>query len=117
MNATLPRKINEGWITKRREILGMTVAVLADGSPNPSKAELAAEIAEAEAELARRREFEGWVKSELGLILNRYPLRVRGETFDPGRVFMQKDPATGRVEYLTELAAWEKYLATQPGPA
>lgn len=107
----IPKKINPRWLQQKRTVLDVTAKTNADGTPNKNYANLKAEIDEAAAEFERWQEFEGWVKAKLGLVLNAYPHRDRasGLTYDPGQVFLRKDKATGRVEYLTRQDAWEAY--------
>lgn len=104
----LPKKISKGWLQKKREVLAITIRQV-DGVENPAYADLRSEIEVAEKELSRWEEFESWVKAQLGLALNVYPLRAKGETFAEGQVFLKKDKATGQVTYLTRKAAWEKF--------
>jgi hypothetical protein len=106
----MPKKINPRWLEGRQSMLRITVKTENDGSPNPHYVAMAAEVAEAESELVRWQTFEGWAKTALGLILNLYPLRTKGLTYEPGQVFLKKDKATGQITFLTRQDAWQKYL-------
>jgi hypothetical protein len=109
----VPKRISERWLSQQRTALEHTAKTLGDGSPNPAYASLEAEVSEAAAELERWKAFEGWVKTDLGMTLNAYPLRTKGQTYEPGHVFLKKDKATGRTEFLTKQAAWEKYVESR----
>jgi hypothetical protein len=112
-STSIPKRISNRWLEGRRAVLRMTAKTAHDGTPNPAYAELETEVAEAAAELARWEAFEGWVKGTLGLTLNTYPHRAEGRTYEPGQVFLKKDKATGRTDFLTKQAAWEKYEETR----
>jgi hypothetical protein len=113
MISTLPKRISERWLSQKRSILQITVKTLNDGTPNPAYAALEAEVSEAAAELERWTAFEAWVKANLGMALNAYPLRTKSQTYEPGQVFLKKDKATGQTTFLTKQAAWEKYTESQ----
>lgn len=108
MTTTLPKKINPTWLKQQQTKLGCT-AQLVGGQPNPNYAALAAEIAEAETEMSRWAAFEAWCKDHLGAILNQYPMRANGQSFEAGKVFFCKDKATGRVTTWTRDEAWKIY--------
>lgn len=112
MTATLPKRISATWLRQRRGTLGCTAKTLGNGEPNPSYVNQAAELAEAEAEFARREAFEAWVKQTMGAVLNQYPLRA-DKTYEPGKVFLKKDKETGRITFWTVEQCWEKYEAAQ----
>jgi hypothetical protein len=110
MATAIPKKINPRWLQQQETKLGCTAKVIREtGEPNPNYAALADEIAAARAEMVRRDAFEAWAKKELGAILNQYPLRTDGQSFEPGRVFFRKDKATGRVDVWTVADAWQQY--------
>lgn len=116
MDAICPRAISERWLNGRRQVLAITTTTLSDGTPNPAHAEIAVEVAEAEAELARWVAFESWVASALNLRANSYPVRHGGQTLDAGKAFCRKDKATGRLTVLSRDEAWTKYQEARRCP-
>lgn len=106
---TIPKRISERWISQKSTVLQHTAKTLGDGAPNPAYSDLKAEVSEATAELARWKKFEGWVKADLGMTLNSYPLRTKSQTYEPGQVFLKKDKASGQTTVMTKNEAWEMY--------
>lgn len=102
----IPKRINSGWIRQKQTLLDCTRRTV-DGAPNPSYEELSSEINAARVELEQWAQFESWVKSSLGAILNKYPLRIASTTHDAGKVFFRKD--AGVTTFWTIEQAWQKY--------
>lgn len=103
MDAIIPKRISSNWLRTRKTVLDCTA------KDSPVRAELEAEIAAAEAEITRREQFDAWVRRELGLLLNQYPVRHGGQYHEPGQVFYRKDKATGQITLLSQAEAWERY--------
>ena len=104
---TIPRRISERWLAKQREILSITAKTTNDGQPNPAHPSLATEIEEATAELKRWKEFEAWVRTAKGFVLNAYPAKG----YEAGKVFVRKDPATKVLQVRPIADLWAEYSA------
>jgi hypothetical protein len=77
------------------------------GQPNPRYVSLAAEIAEAEAEVAKWDTFHAWMKKELAATPPRRRIKTNtGEWLEPEQCFLKPDNT-----YLTLQQAWKKYVA------
>lgn len=108
---TIPKQINESWLEKQRQHLQLTSKTKKDGSPNPLYEQQEIEISKAVEELERWQVFENWVKVNLGMSLNTYPLKTKEQTYEPRQVFIKKDRETGKIKFMTREVAWQKYVS------
>ncbi len=106
----IPRQISLRWLAQKQTSLDCTEKVdRITKEPNPHYVREKASYDEAVAERARWDEFERWINKTLGLKLNAYPLKTPSGTYEENQVFMRKDKATGKTEFLTRAQAWEKF--------
>jgi len=102
--AGVPKKISHRWINQQKGLLTVTA------KDSPYREGLEKEISDAENELARRGHFEDWMKKKHGMVMNDFPVKGGGETHQPGKVFVSKDPVSKKVTgFMREGAAYDRY--------